>query len=541
MVPKVAGKGRSFVGAGLYYLHDKGASTRERVAFTHTENLPTRDADKAIKCMAYTAIRQQQIKARAGGSAKGRKLTQPVYCYSLSWAPGEDPSRDEMITAAQATLQELGLSGHEALFVGHNDEPHPHIHVIVNRVHPETGVAAKLAMDHLKLSKWAQAFEERQGKIRCEQRVENNALRAGGQFVKDRDSQHSAEFHRWRMERVARQHDKRAVESAVLDARHERERDQLRIERDLQLADRRTRAREATRADWRDLFTIQRKERGRLDAAQRNVLSRVRFFIKTYREEFKAARKSARKEMFKSALSAVVGSKAQYGKLEAKQKAERIFFAKKLKERTAHIVQGIANDHEGRLATLRQLQATEQAELRSRHSEQSRQEAREIREGRDKEVYRQERRDKRGRELDETKQDILKQPAQPKARVGLLSERFSKVAAKARQEGKDLSEAGPPTPPAREPAAPEKQPGADRTAAFREQVKDVTEKRRPIKTSGGLAEKFKQAKKAKASEKTPDPKRTCFKENAKDISRKGERERNVTPRSPGGKKPSHER
>ena len=111
MVPKVAGKGRSFKGAGLYYLHDKKALTPERVAFTHTENLPTRDADKAIKCMAYTAMRQHELKARAGGSTKGRKLEQPVYCYSLSWAPGEEPTQEEMIEAAKDTLRELGMSG----------------------------------------------------------------------------------------------------------------------------------------------------------------------------------------------------------------------------------------------------------------------------------------------------------------------------------------------------------------------------------------------------------------------------------------------
>jgi hypothetical protein len=88
--------------------------------------------------------------------------------------------------------------------------------------------------------------------------------------------------------------------------------------------------------------------------------------------------------------------------------------------------------------------------------------------------------------LKETKKDILKQPAQPKARVGLLSERFSTVAAKAKQEGKNINEARTPTPPAREPAAAEKQPGADRTAAFREQVKDVTEKRGSISQSKGF-------------------------------------------------------
>src|SRR5262249_55031544 len=154
VVPRVARKGRSFKGAGLYYLHDKGALTAERVAFTHTENLPTRDAEKAIRFMAYTAMREAELKARAGGSGRGSKLELPVYSYSLSWAPGEDPSQEEMIEAAKATLRELGLAGHEALFIAHNDEPHPHIHLVVNRVHPETGIAAKLSKDRLKLSAW---------------------------------------------------------------------------------------------------------------------------------------------------------------------------------------------------------------------------------------------------------------------------------------------------------------------------------------------------------------------------------------------------
>jgi Relaxase/Mobilisation nuclease domain len=537
MVPKVAGKGRSFVGAGLYYLHDKGASTKERVAFTYTENLPTRDPDKAIKCMAYTAIRQDQIKARAGGSSKGRKLTQPVYCYSLSWAPGEDPSRDEMIAAAQATLKELGLSGHEALFVGHNDEPHPHIHVIVNRVHPETGVAAKLAMDHLKLSKWAQAFEERQGKIRCEQRVENNALRAKGAFVKDRDSQHSAEFHRWRMDRVAGQHHKRAVESAALDARHERVREQLAAFRDRKLDAKRKQIRDATRADWRDLYTVQRKERERLDAAQRSVFGRVRFFIKTYREDFKTARKATRKEMFKSAFSAFIGSKAQYTKLENKQKAERVFFADKLKARTAHIIDGIRKEHERQLAALREKQNAEREKLRSRQSEQSQAEAREIREGRDRAVYRQERRDKRGRDLNENKQDIVKGPAQPKVRRPTLSERFGKVTADARETG-DRSQGGKSAPQEQPKPRVEKRPVPDRTAAFREQASDVTKKRETSKTSGGLSEKFKRAKDSRMVEPQRTRDNRQFKENAADIGRDRNRERSSKPVTSNKPKPT---
>jgi hypothetical protein len=75
MVPKVAAKGTSFKGAGLYYLHDKDALTSERVAFTRTENLATDDPDLALKMMAHTAMRQDEIKAANGSKHTGRKLT----------------------------------------------------------------------------------------------------------------------------------------------------------------------------------------------------------------------------------------------------------------------------------------------------------------------------------------------------------------------------------------------------------------------------------------------------------------------------------
>ncbi len=58
------------------------------------------------------------------------------------------------------------------------------MHVVVNRVHPETGKAATLSNSKLVLSKWAQEYEQQQGQIVCPQRVENNARRMKGEFVR---------------------------------------------------------------------------------------------------------------------------------------------------------------------------------------------------------------------------------------------------------------------------------------------------------------------------------------------------------------------
>jgi len=392
MVPKVAGKGRSFKGAGLYYLHDKKADTRERVAFTHTENLPTSDPDKAIKCMAWTALRQQELKTRSGGSAKGRKLTQPVYCYSLSWAPGEEPSRDQMIGAAKDTLKALGMADHEALLIGHSDEPHPHIHVIVNRVHPETGIAAKLSNDHLKLSAWAEAFERLQGQIRCDQRVENNELRRQGQFAKDRQSQHAAEFHRWRQERAERRSASRSFERSALAVRHDAERDALRAGRDKKIDGLRQRLRDQTRADWRDLFAIQRQERATLEQAQRSAWRRLRLFVRQNADTFRAADKAGRRQILKDAFFALIGSRRQFGQLERKQKADRVFFARKLRERIAQPTAAIRREYEEGLATLRGRQTRERHDQKFRHAFQKRRDQKELREGKDKAVFQAEQR-----------------------------------------------------------------------------------------------------------------------------------------------------
>ena len=180
MIPRVASRGHSFVGAGAYYLHDKGASTNDRVAWTYTHNLPTNDASKAINYMAYTAMHSDQLKNQAGVKNTGRKAKAgSVYSYSLAWHPEENPLPDYMQAKALETLSLLGLSEHEAVLVAHQETDHSHVHVIVNLVHPETGKTAVVYKDRVKLSQWAEEYEKQKGKIYCEERVANNEIRKG--------------------------------------------------------------------------------------------------------------------------------------------------------------------------------------------------------------------------------------------------------------------------------------------------------------------------------------------------------------------------
>ena len=194
MVPRQSRLGSSFVGAGKYYLHDREANTSERVAFTHCENIPTQNPEKALKWMAFTAIHAEEIKREAGTPATGKPCEKPVFTFSLSWHPEQELQKWEMVGAGRGALAALGLEGHETVFVGHSDGV-PHVHVIVNTIHPETGKVNTLSYSKLKLSKWAESYERDHGHVYCEQRVDNNARREEGEYVEYQEPQFDFKAH----------------------------------------------------------------------------------------------------------------------------------------------------------------------------------------------------------------------------------------------------------------------------------------------------------------------------------------------------------
>ena len=67
-----------------------------------------------------------------------------------------------MRRGAQESLKALGMERHQALVVSHRDGQ-PHVHVIANRVDPESGKSAGLSRSKLRLSKWAERYEREQG------------------------------------------------------------------------------------------------------------------------------------------------------------------------------------------------------------------------------------------------------------------------------------------------------------------------------------------------------------------------------------------
>lgn len=204
MVPRITSKGKSFKGAGAYFLHDLKAETAERVAFTHTENMLTDDPEVALKVMAWTASHARELKEISGQKLTGRQAENPVYTYCLAWAPDQTPDQAHMVEFGRRSLKALGLADHEALFIAHNDTDHAHLHIVVNRVHPETGLMAKMSQDRIALSRLAQSYEQETGQVYCHARVANNEKRGQGAWIKAEKEARQTETPEYQAKRAAR-------------------------------------------------------------------------------------------------------------------------------------------------------------------------------------------------------------------------------------------------------------------------------------------------------------------------------------------------
>lgn len=178
MVPKLLAKRSHFQGTAQYLLHDIGAKTNQRVAWTEVRNVSSRNAQVAWRVMAATALNQNRLKQQAGIPNTGRKSDLCALHMSLSWHPDEAPTlnRQEMMRAVNTILRVMGAQEHQCLVVAHNDGV-PHCHVLLNRVHPTDGRILSSSYEKLKASRWAEQYEKERGKIYCEQRVLNNQTR----------------------------------------------------------------------------------------------------------------------------------------------------------------------------------------------------------------------------------------------------------------------------------------------------------------------------------------------------------------------------
>ena len=192
MIPHIHAGGRGVRGLVAYITHDPSSpdgrqpTTDERVGLVAGLNLPTDDPHLAGLIMARTAADAEAIKELAGTSSRGRKLKAPFSHLSLSWSPDEPrPDRAEMLRAAEEALKSIGMHACQALLVEHTETAHPHVHVAICRVDPETGKACGRKNDARKLSVWAAKYERSRGRVQVPNRIARREAREEHRAVVD--------------------------------------------------------------------------------------------------------------------------------------------------------------------------------------------------------------------------------------------------------------------------------------------------------------------------------------------------------------------
>lgn len=146
MIGKVNRLGSGFRGIVSYLETGTNGKQRDRVEWIDTRNLPTDDPQTAACIMRATAdlsVRTQK----------------PVYHLPISFDPADPVNRAAMRAVADRVLDELGLSEHQALLVALRDTAHPHVHVVVNRVHPADGLAWSNSWDYPRIERSLRTLE----------------------------------------------------------------------------------------------------------------------------------------------------------------------------------------------------------------------------------------------------------------------------------------------------------------------------------------------------------------------------------------------
>lgn len=205
MVPVInpsGSAGHSFKGLHAYLSHDKEQTTSERLEWMETRNIATNDPVQAWKIMAATARAQNDIKRGAGVRTGKAPKDGAVMHVVLSFADGEPMSREAIAEAADEFLSQLGVDPakmrsknkpsrrqfaeeHQTVMYAHTDTENTHVHLMINRIHPETGIVLPSNNDQLKAQKWALEYSKRHGTDHLTPaRKENRDMRENGEYVK---------------------------------------------------------------------------------------------------------------------------------------------------------------------------------------------------------------------------------------------------------------------------------------------------------------------------------------------------------------------
>lgn len=138
VIPKKAeGGSKGFADVVRYIARDRDDQAELRVQF----GTPEMGASHLDCSLAAVEDRREAIAIldlTAEAVRSSRKTGHPAYHIEFSWKDGEHPSRQQVVQATDHLMTAVGMQGHQALWAIHKDTDNDHVHLVINRVHPDT-------------------------------------------------------------------------------------------------------------------------------------------------------------------------------------------------------------------------------------------------------------------------------------------------------------------------------------------------------------------------------------------------------------------
>jgi hypothetical protein len=126
---------------------------KSRAANVRFSNCVSTDAELALKEILAT----QAMNKRAKGDR--------TYHLVISFPPGERPTLAQLEDIERVLCERIGLGGHQRLSATHLDTSHLHLHVAINKIHPESFRCVEPYYDKRRLMQACRELEAKHGLI----------------------------------------------------------------------------------------------------------------------------------------------------------------------------------------------------------------------------------------------------------------------------------------------------------------------------------------------------------------------------------------
>jgi hypothetical protein len=126
---------------------------KSRAANVRFSNCVSTDAELALKEILAT----QALNKRAKGDR--------TYHLVISFPPGERPTLSQLEDIERVLVKRIGLGGHQRLSATHLDTGHLHLHVAINKIHPESFRSVEPYYDKRRLMQACMELEAKHGLI----------------------------------------------------------------------------------------------------------------------------------------------------------------------------------------------------------------------------------------------------------------------------------------------------------------------------------------------------------------------------------------